>query len=169
MRLTGVWMVSLDQDHAFRDQHLLQLGIRSGYLTVVSRVPCARLLRCAGRHERGDSSIIRFLFIQWQLRFLFRVLNRFIQHQMAYLLQNLPPDKLQHGHSFWWPLATSPCIFCIPGLWQDYFRSWPSIMHHMDMNEAYGCLGGIRGPGSCLSRPTSTPAWHQIWLVDCGK
>ena len=29
MRLTGVWMVSMDKDHAFSDQHLLQLGIRS--------------------------------------------------------------------------------------------------------------------------------------------
>ena len=34
-------MVSVDQDHAFLGQHLLQLGIRLGYLTVVSRVPCA--------------------------------------------------------------------------------------------------------------------------------
>ena len=44
MRPAGVWMVSMDQDHAFSDQHLLQLGIRSGYLTVVSRVPCARVV-----------------------------------------------------------------------------------------------------------------------------
>ena len=43
-KLTGVWMVSVDQDHAFPDQHLLQLGTRSGYLTVVSRVPCARVI-----------------------------------------------------------------------------------------------------------------------------
>ena len=43
MRPTGVWMVSVDQDHAFRGQYLLQLGARSGYLTVVSRVPCARI------------------------------------------------------------------------------------------------------------------------------
>ena len=41
MRLIGVWMVSVEQDHALPDQHLLQLGIRSGYLTVASRVPCA--------------------------------------------------------------------------------------------------------------------------------
>ena len=43
MRPTGVWMVSVDQDHAFRGQYLLQLGTRSGYSTVVSRVPCARV------------------------------------------------------------------------------------------------------------------------------
>ena len=47
----GVWMVSVDQDHAFPDQHLLQLGIRLGYLTVVSRVPCARVSCCAVRLE----------------------------------------------------------------------------------------------------------------------
>ena len=40
-----VWMVSVDQDHTFPDHHLLQLGIRLGYLTVVSRVPCARVVR----------------------------------------------------------------------------------------------------------------------------
>ena len=58
MRLTGVWMVSVDQDHAFPDQHLLQLGIRSGYLTVVSRVPCARVVCCAARWEGEYGSII---------------------------------------------------------------------------------------------------------------
>ena len=39
MRLTGIWMVSVDQDHTFPDQHLLQLDIRLGYLTEVGRVP----------------------------------------------------------------------------------------------------------------------------------
>ena len=39
---------------------------------------------------------------------------------------------------------------CIPGFWKDYFRSWPSNMHYVDMNEAYKCLDGIRGPWSCL-------------------
>ena len=57
MRLTGVWVVSVDQDHAFPDRHLLKLRIRSGYLTVVSRVPCARVLYCVARQEAGDSSI----------------------------------------------------------------------------------------------------------------
>ena len=38
MRLTGVLMVSVDQDCAFPGKHLLQLGIRLGYLTVISRV-----------------------------------------------------------------------------------------------------------------------------------
>ena len=43
MRPTGVWMVSEDQDDAFRGQHLLQLGTSSGYLTVVDRVSCSNL------------------------------------------------------------------------------------------------------------------------------
>ena len=56
MRPMGVLMVSVDQDHAFRGQHLLQLGTRSGYSTVVSRVPCARVLCCAVRIEGEDCS-----------------------------------------------------------------------------------------------------------------
>ena len=51
-------MVSVDQDHALPDQHLLQLGIRLGFLTVVSRVPCARVICCVARQEGEDSSII---------------------------------------------------------------------------------------------------------------
>ena len=51
-------MVSVDQDHAFRGQYLLQLGARLGYLTVVSRVPCARIVCCAARLEGEDCSII---------------------------------------------------------------------------------------------------------------
>ena len=58
MRLTGVWMVSVDQDHAFPDQDLLQLGIRQGYLTMVGSVPYARVLHGVTRNEEGDSSII---------------------------------------------------------------------------------------------------------------
>ena len=58
MRPIGVWMVSVDQDHAFRGQHLLQLGTKTGYLTVVSRVPCARVLCCAARLEGRDCSVI---------------------------------------------------------------------------------------------------------------
>ena len=50
-------MICVDQDHAFPDQHLLQLGIRLGYLTVVSRVHCARGLCCVTRYEGGDSPI----------------------------------------------------------------------------------------------------------------
>ena len=42
-------------------------------------------------------------------------------------------------------------------------------MHDMNMNEAYRCLDGIRGPRSCLSRLTSTPTWHQIGLFDYDK
>ena len=51
-------MVSGDQDHAFGGQYLLQLGTKSGYLTVVSRVPGARVLYCAARLEGGKWSII---------------------------------------------------------------------------------------------------------------
>ena len=60
MRPTGVWMVTVVQDYGFLGQHLLQFGIRLGYLTVVSRVPCARVLRCVTRYEGGDSSIIDY-------------------------------------------------------------------------------------------------------------
>ena len=63
MRPMDVLMVSVDQDHAFRGQHLLQVGTRLGYSTVVSRVPCARVLCCADRLEGEDYSIIdSFLF-----------------------------------------------------------------------------------------------------------
>ena len=58
MRSTGVFIVSMDQDHAFRGQHLLQLGTKTGYLTVVSRVPFARVLCCSARLEWKDCSII---------------------------------------------------------------------------------------------------------------
>ena len=58
MRLTDVWMVSVDQDHAFHDQHIFQLGIRSGSLTVLSRVLSARIVCFVGRDEGGDHSII---------------------------------------------------------------------------------------------------------------
>ena len=58
MRLTGVWMISMDEDHAFPDQRLLQLCIRPRYLTVLSRVPCARNAHCEARLEGADSSII---------------------------------------------------------------------------------------------------------------
>ena len=51
-------MVSVDQDHAFRGQYLLQLGTKSGNLTVVSRVACTRVLCFAARLEGEDCSII---------------------------------------------------------------------------------------------------------------
>ena len=58
MMIRSVWMVSVDQDHAFPDQYLLQLGISLGYLTVLSRGRCARVVCSAARYEEGDSSII---------------------------------------------------------------------------------------------------------------
>ena len=51
-------MVSVNQDHAFPGQHLLQHGIRLGYLTVVSGVPWEGVVCCAARLEGEDSSII---------------------------------------------------------------------------------------------------------------
>ena len=58
MRPTGVWVVSVDQDHAFRGQHLLQLGTRSGYLAVINRVPCVRALCCVAILEAENCSKI---------------------------------------------------------------------------------------------------------------
>ena len=49
-------------------------------------------------------------------------------------------------------------------------------MHYMDMNKTYGRLDGIRGPRSCLSRPTSATTWNQtlgcltvIYRVPCAR
>ena len=58
MRPTGVWIASVDRDHAFWGQHLLQLGTRLDCLTVVCRVPCARVLWRAARLKGEDYSII---------------------------------------------------------------------------------------------------------------
>ena len=54
----GILMVSMDQDDAFRGQHLLELGTSFGYSAVVSRVPCARVLCYAPRLEGQGCSII---------------------------------------------------------------------------------------------------------------
>jgi len=51
MRLTGVWMVSVDQDRTLPHQYLLKFGNRLGYLTVVSKVPCARIVCYVARNE----------------------------------------------------------------------------------------------------------------------
>ena len=169
MRLTGVCMVSMDQYHAFRDQHLLQLGIRLSYLTVVSRGPCSRFVRCAARHQGGDSSIIDcfwsndrkevFLgfYIGWYstIRHVHCKISPRISSRMVI---NSGKNLSLHNGCCW--------VF---GIRQDCFRSWPSMMHYTDISEAYKCLDSIRGPRSCLSRPTSTPTWHQIELFDCDK
>ena len=47
----------MDQDHAFPNQHVLQLGIRLGLLAVVSRVPYVRVVCCVALLEGEDSSI----------------------------------------------------------------------------------------------------------------
>ena len=90
MRPTGVWMVSGDQDHAFRGQYVLQLGTKSGYLTVVSRVPGARVLYCAAGLEEENCSIIDHFPFNDSKQSLFRLLNRLILHRAAYSLHNLP-------------------------------------------------------------------------------
>ena len=74
MRPTSVWMVSMDQDDAFRGQHLLQLGTRAGYSTVVSRVSCSRVVCCAARLE-GTDSFTTDLFHPMILEGVFRLLN----------------------------------------------------------------------------------------------
>ena len=53
-------MVSVNQDHAIPGQHLLQHGIRLGYLTVESGVPGEGFVCCAAGMEKEDSSIIDF-------------------------------------------------------------------------------------------------------------
>ena len=78
-RPTGVWMVSLDHDDAFWGQHLLKLGTRSGYPTVVSRVPCASVLCCLARLEGGDCSKIDSFSFNISREVFLGFLNRFIQ------------------------------------------------------------------------------------------
>ena len=51
-------MVSVDPNHAFPSQNPLQLGLRLGYLPVVSTVFCVRSLCCVARQENQNSSII---------------------------------------------------------------------------------------------------------------
>ena len=51
-------MVSVNKHDAFPDEHLPQPDVRSGYLTVISRVPCARVVLCVAGLEGEDSSII---------------------------------------------------------------------------------------------------------------
>ena len=58
IRLINVCMPSVEPDQVFPSQNPLHLDIRLGTLTVVSKVPCARILRCLDRKEREDSSII---------------------------------------------------------------------------------------------------------------
>ena len=50
--------ISVDQGHVLPGQNLLQLGIRLGCLTVISRVPCAWFVCHVARQEGGYSSII---------------------------------------------------------------------------------------------------------------
>ena len=85
MRPTGVWMVSVDKDHAFPGQHVLRLGIRFGHLTVVGRVPYARVVRCAARFEGEDCSIIHSFQSNGSREVFLGFYKRLIQHHTAYL------------------------------------------------------------------------------------
>ena len=83
MRMTGVEMVSLDRDHTFLGQHLLQRGIRFGYLTVIlSIVPGARVVKCV-TGEEGEIAPSLILFHPMTLEKSFRLPNRLILHHMA--------------------------------------------------------------------------------------
>ena len=61
MRLTGVWMVSMDQEHAFSGQYLLQFSIRLGRSTVVSRVFCEGLYAVWLGRRGGMAPYLKFL------------------------------------------------------------------------------------------------------------
>ena len=91
MRPTSVWMVSVDKYDTFPGQHQLQLGTRSGYSTVVSRVSCSRVVCCMARLE-GTDSFTTDHFLRKVVEESFRLLNRLIQHLTAYSLQDLPSD-----------------------------------------------------------------------------
>ena len=58
MKFIGIRMVSVDPNHAFPSQNLLQLGLRLGYLSVVSTVFCVRSVCCVAGKENKNSSII---------------------------------------------------------------------------------------------------------------
>ena len=58
IRLISVCVPSVKPDQAFPSQNPLHLDIRLGTLTVVSKVPCARISCCLDRKDREDSSII---------------------------------------------------------------------------------------------------------------
>ena len=107
-------MVSVDQDHAFPNQHMLQLGIRLGLLAVVSRVPCARVVCYATLLEGGDSSIIDyFLFIDSrEVPFGFLIgLYSTMRHIYCKISPRLAPEW---SFKFWSKLATSPWILLCP-------------------------------------------------------
>ena len=135
----------------------------------ISRVPCARILCCAVRLEGEDCSIIDpFSSIDSREVFLGFSIGLYSTTRRIHCKIS-PRWAPEWSFKFWSKLVISPWILLYPRPLTDSFRYCPSIMHDMDMNEAYGCLDGIRGPGSCLSRPTSTPIWHQIGSFDCGK
>ena len=97
MRAKSDWMVSVDQDHAFRGQHLLQLGTKWVNLTMVSRVPCARVLCSAVRLDGDDCSIID-PFPSNDAREVFLGFIG-LYNTTRYIFAESPPDQLQNGHS----------------------------------------------------------------------
>ena len=85
MRPTGVRMVSMDQDDAFRGQHLVKIDTGLGYSIVLSRVSCSRDVCCVARLE-GTDSFTTDHFHPMIVEESFRLLNRLIQHHAAYSL-----------------------------------------------------------------------------------
>ena len=114
MRPTCVWMVFVDQDHAFWGQHLLQLGTRLGYSTVVSSVPCARIVYCEARLEgEGCSIIVSFLFNDSRKVFsgFWIGLYSMMRHIHCIIFPRSAPEW---SFKFWSKLATSPWILLYP-------------------------------------------------------
>ena len=69
----------------------LASDLRSGYLTLINRVPCARVVSCVARLEGKDSfTIDPFFPVKEQKSFTgFKYVNTAPYEN---LLQNLPPD-----------------------------------------------------------------------------
>ena len=108
---TGVWMLSMDRDHAFPGQHLLQLVTRLGYLTVVSRKPCARVL-CVRGQTRG---VILLWIDPFSLKDSREVIFGFklgLHSTMTHIHCMISPRLAKKwSYKFWSKLATSPWIW----------------------------------------------------------
>ena len=158
MRLTGVWMVSVDQDHAFPDQHLFQLGIRSGYLTMVSRVPCARVLCCVTRYEGGDNSTFDY-FLSIDSREVFSGFWIDLYSTTWHICCKIYPQISSRMIINSIKIYSSRDEFChVSGLWKDSFGSYSSIMNYMDVN----LLRGVWM--MCMDQDHTSPDQHLLQL-----
>ena len=163
MRPTGVWMASMDRDHAFRGQHLLWLGTRSGYLTLVSRVPCARIVCGATRLEGEDYSIIDPFSSNYS-REVFLGIQTSLWSTMWHIHCIISPRSAPEWSWILVKLATSPYILL-------YSRPLTGLLEILAFNYAlHGYEWGLQVFGwHPLSRPISTPTRLQIWLFHCAK